>query len=79
MAHSRNTPHLIESRCRLPYALADMVQKGRREGCHKKGPAPKLRSHHGNRYSRTHLMNDTGGFLQLGRPIVPLPDVLRKS
>jgi hypothetical protein len=45
----------------------------------KKVPAPKLRSHHGNRYSRTHLMNDTGGFLQLGRLIVPLPDVLRKS
>jgi len=45
----------------------------------KKVPAPRLRSDHGNRYSRTHLMKDTGGFHQLGRLIVPLPDVLRKS
>jgi hypothetical protein len=45
----------------------------------KKVPARKLRSHHGNRYSRTHLMNDTGGFRQLGRLIVPPRDFLRKT
>jgi hypothetical protein len=42
MAHPRNTPHSIELRYRLPHALAGMMQKGRREGCHEESSGAEI-------------------------------------